>query len=127
MLVYKLCSDADWRKALSAGVFHGAAIDLADGYIHLSTAAQVLGTFEKYFAEVDPVWLIGVETAELGEALRFEPSRGGALFPHLYAPLQLAHARSQHCVANGTANNAPLSEIMALLSALPNALLDNGK
>jgi uncharacterized protein (DUF952 family) len=127
MLVYKLCSDPDWRKALSAGVFHGAAIDFADGYIHLSTAEQVLGTFEKYFAEVDPVWLIGVETAKMSEKLRFEPSRDGALFPHLYAPLQLADVQSQHCLANNNANITSLREILALVSALPNALADTGK
>lgn len=70
-------------------MFRGAPVDLADGYIHFSTAAQVRETATKHFAGQGDLLLISVDADKLGEGLKWEPSRGGALFPHLYAPLDL--------------------------------------
>lgn len=91
--IYKICSRAAWLEAEQAGRFEGAAIDLADGYIHFSTADQARETAAKHFAGQDDLLLVAVETAPLGEDLRWEVSRGGALFPHLYAPLDLSAVR----------------------------------
>ena len=89
-LVYKIASLSEWEAAERAGVFEGAAIDKRDGYIHLSSAAQVERTAALYFADRDDLVLAALAAEAFGEALRWEPSRGGDLFPHLYAPLPLA-------------------------------------
>lgn len=88
--IYKITSRMEWEKARETGHFSGAAIDLADGYIHFSTALQVAETLEKHFAGQENLLLVAVDPAKLGAALRSEPSRGGDLFPHLYAPLDLS-------------------------------------
>lgn len=90
MLIYKIVPEKLWRAAEALAQFDGAPVDVADGYIHFSTAAQVRDTAAKHFAGKRDLLLVSVEAERLGEALRFEPSRGGDLFPHLYAPLQLA-------------------------------------
>jgi uncharacterized protein (DUF952 family) len=87
--IYKIVSAAEWRAAEAAGVFQGAAIDLADGYIHFSSAAQAEETAAKHFAGKDDLLLVAIDAEKLGDALKWEVSRGGALFPHLYAPLSL--------------------------------------
>ena len=87
--IYKIISAPEWRAAEAAGVFHGAAIDLTDGYIHFSTAEQARETAAKHFAGQSDLLLVAVDAAHLGDALKWEASRGGALFPHLYAPLSL--------------------------------------
>jgi uncharacterized protein (DUF952 family) len=86
-IIYKICPEALWREAENAGRFDGAPIDLADGYIHFSTAQQVRETATKHFAGQTDLLLVAVDTGPLGKALKWEVSRGGALFPHLYAPL----------------------------------------
>lgn len=88
-IVYKICPRAMWRDAEAAGVFRGAPVDQADGFIHFSTADQVAVTAEKHFAGLDDLILVAVDGAALGPQLRYEPSRGGALFPHLYGDLPL--------------------------------------
>ncbi len=88
-LIYKICPTPLWAQAQAEGVFAGAPVDHADGYIHFSTAEQARETAAKHFAGQKNLKLVAVEAAALGEALKWEPSRGGALFPHLYAPLQL--------------------------------------
>lgn len=87
--IYKICPEPLWREAESRGRFDGAAIDLTDGYIHFSTAEQAVETAARHFAGQAGLVLVAVDAGLLGEALRYEPSRGGALFPHLYAPLDL--------------------------------------
>lgn len=89
-IVYKIVTSGQWAEAEKAGVFKGAPIDLADGYIHFSTAEQVRETAAKHFAGMQDLLLVAVEADALGEALVYEPSRGGELFPHLYADLSLA-------------------------------------
>ncbi|HTX49517.1 MAG TPA: DUF952 domain-containing protein [Caulobacteraceae bacterium] len=91
---YKIVSRQEWDAAVSAGVFQGAAIDLEDGYIHLSTAAQARETARRHFAGRKGLVLVRLDTARLGPALKWEPSRGGQLFPHLYAPLDPALAEA---------------------------------
>ena len=92
MHIYKIATRAQWDAAQATGTFHGAPVDLADGYIHFSTAAQVAGTLAKHFAGQHDLLLVTVDADALGPDLRWEVSRGGALFPHLYAPLPVAAA-----------------------------------
>jgi uncharacterized protein (DUF952 family) len=89
-VIYKISPAAPWRAARQAGLFTGAPVDLADGYIHFSTGTQARETAAKHFAGQADLLLIAVDAAALGEALRWEPSRGGALFPHLYGPLPMS-------------------------------------
>ena len=91
-IIYKICPDALWRKAEKAGRFEGAPVDLADGYIHFSTAEQVRETAAKHFAGQRDLLLVAVDGDSLGDKLKWEVSRGGALFPHLYAPLDTSAA-----------------------------------
>lgn len=87
--LYKICPSSLWREAERTGVFHGSERDLRDGFIHLSSAEQVAETAAKHFAGQSDLLLISVDAAALGNALKWEPSRGGALFPHLYGALDL--------------------------------------
>jgi len=87
--IYKICPAPAWREAERRGVFQGSADDRRDGFIHFSTAAQLPGTAAKHFAGQAGLLLIAVDASSLGEALRWEPSRGGELFPHLYGDLGL--------------------------------------
>lgn len=87
---FKVLTAAQWARFEADGVFHGAPVDLADGYIHLSARDQLQGTLDKHFAGQAGLVIAEVDLAALGEAIRWEVSRGGALFPHCYAPLPLA-------------------------------------
>ncbi len=87
MLIYKIFRRAEWVAFREAGVTTGAPIDLTDGYIHFSTAAQVAETAAKYFATESDLVLLALDSTSLGPDLKWEPSRGGALFPHLYRSL----------------------------------------
>jgi uncharacterized protein (DUF952 family) len=89
-VIYKICSASAWREAERQGVYGGSADDARDGFIHFSTASQVAGTAEKFFAGQSGLFLVAVDADALGDALRWEPSRGGELFPHLYGDLDLA-------------------------------------
>jgi uncharacterized protein (DUF952 family) len=88
--IYKIVTQSQWREAEAEGLFKGAPIDLSDGFIHFSTAEQVAETAAKHFAGQDGLLLVAVDEAVLGDALKYEVSRGGALFPHLYAGLPLS-------------------------------------
>ncbi len=101
MTIFKICDGDLWRRAERDGVFSGAAVDARDGFIHLSTAAQVRETAEKHFSGVSELLLIAVDAGALGAALRWEPSRGGDLFPHLYGTLPLAAVRWVRSLALG--------------------------
>ncbi|MEM8749833.1 MAG: DUF952 domain-containing protein [Pseudomonadota bacterium] len=90
-LIFKITPSDAWEKACIAGVFTGAPVDLADGYIHFSTAGQAAETLRKHFAGQTDLLLIAVDSSALGNALKWEVSRGGALFPHLYEPLSISH------------------------------------
>lgn len=94
--IYKIMSRADWRAAEASGLFEGSAVDLADGYIHFSTAAQAQETARKHFAGQADLVLLEIEADDLGSALVWEPSRGGDLFPHLYEALSASRVRGVH-------------------------------
>jgi len=83
-MIYKIVLRDEWEAALSAGRYDGAAVDLADGFIHFSTAAQVAETAAKHFRGQDNLLIVTFAAEGLGRALKWEPSRGGDLFPHLY-------------------------------------------
>ncbi len=85
--IYKICDESFWRAAESLGVFSGSADDLRDGFIHFSTAAQARETAAKHFAGRSGLTLIAFDSEALGPELLWEPSRGGALFPHLHRSL----------------------------------------
>ena len=87
--IYKIVPAGLWAEAVAAGRFDGAPVDVADGFIHFSTAGQVAETAARHFSDQADLLLVSVDAAALGAALVYEPSRGGALFPHLYAPLGL--------------------------------------
>jgi uncharacterized protein (DUF952 family) len=91
--IYKICESTRWAEAERAGEFRGSGIDQADGYIHFSTAGQVAETAAKHFARMPDLVLVAVAAEDLSGALKWEPSRGGALFPHLYGVLPMAAVR----------------------------------
>ena len=90
--IYKICDAGIWRAAEQAGIFTGAEIDITDGYIHFSTAAQIASTLALHFAGKDNLLLIEVDTDRLD--IRYEPARDGQLFPHLYDSLDMVHVRN---------------------------------
>ena len=85
--IYKILRDSEWVAAAAAGVYTGSAVDLKDGFIHFSTADQAAETAAKHFAGQADLVLVRIEAVTLGDALKWETSRGGALFPHLYGSL----------------------------------------
>ena len=88
-VAYKIVTADELATLEREGRFEGAAVDVADGYIHLSTAAQLAGTLDRHFAGRADIAIAAVDLEALGEAVRWEPSRGGDLFPHLYGVLTL--------------------------------------
>jgi uncharacterized protein (DUF952 family) len=102
--IYKVVSRQEWDDAAHSGTFHGSRDDQRDGYIHFSTAEQLPSTLEKYFKGQHDLVLLAFEAHALGDALKWEASRGGALFPHLYAPLKTGLMQSLEaleCDVNG--------------------------
>ena len=91
--IYKICERTAWLAAEHHGEFPGSDDDARDGFIHFSTAAQLAGTAAKHFAGATDLLLVAVDASALGQALKWEPSRGGDLFPHLYGPLPLKTVR----------------------------------
>jgi uncharacterized protein (DUF952 family) len=89
--IYKICDEVALQEARRKGGFEGSPDDLRDGFIHLSAAAQLAGILATHFAGRDGLFLLAVDAERLGDRLKWEPSRGGDLFPHLYGPLDLAH------------------------------------
>jgi uncharacterized protein (DUF952 family) len=97
-VAYKLVDRAEWAEAVAAGVYIGSALDRADGYIHMSTAAQLAETARRHYAGRSGLVLVEVALAPLGDALKWEASRGGDLFPHLFAPLPATAKGSQRAL-----------------------------
>ena len=89
--IYKILAQTAWNEAQKEGVFQGSADDIRDGFIHFSTKEQLQGTLEKHYKGQKDLILLAIKESDLGEKLKWEPSRGGALFPHLYAPLPTRH------------------------------------
>jgi uncharacterized protein (DUF952 family) len=95
--IYKICARPEWQVAEREGLYRGSGIDASDGFIHFSTAAQAIETAERHFAGQRDLMLVAVDAAALsavmGAALKWEPSRGGALFPHFYGAMPLSAVR----------------------------------
>jgi uncharacterized protein (DUF952 family) len=91
--IYKIVPRSLWMEAAARGSFSGSPVDIKDGFIHFSTASQVRDTASKHFAGVAELLIVAVSTADLGAPLRWEPSRGGDLFPHLYTDLAISAVR----------------------------------
>ena len=107
-IIYKICLSGDWRMAMENGRYAGSPDDHRDGFIHLSAPHQVRATAARHFHGADGLVLISFDTAALGPALKWEASRGGDLFPHLYAPIDPAMARAVAPLAwNGLAHDFP--------------------
>ena len=107
---FKILSRADWRASLAEGAYDGSPVDHADGYIHLSAADQLAGTAAKHYAGQSDLMLIEVDLDALGEALVWEPSRGGALFPHIYGPLPVAATRGARALSVSADGDMTLSD-----------------
>ena len=107
---FKILSRADWRASLAEGAYDGSSVDHADGYIHLSTADQLAVTAAKHYAGQSDLMLVEVDLEALGETLVWEPSRGGALFPHIYGPLPVAATRGVRALSVTDAGDMILSE-----------------
>lgn len=90
MLIYKIFRPPEWATMQAQGETAGAPVDIADGYVHFSTAGQVPGTLTRHFADEGELYLLACNADTLGADLRWEPARGGALFAHLYRPLRMA-------------------------------------
>lgn len=105
MLIYKIFRRPEWDALRAAGETAGAPIDLADGYIHFSTAAQVMETAARHFATESDLVLVAVSTAPLADALKWEVSRGGALFPHLYRRLRITDVTWDRALPLGAAGH----------------------
>lgn len=112
-LVYKVCPRGDWEAAIARGRYEGSADDRRDGFIHLSTAAQLPGTLAKFFAGRADLVLVAVPVAALGGGVRWEPSRGGQLFPHVYGVLPVDIASSVRPLALGAGGIHVLPEDVA--------------
>ena len=111
--VYKLVSRDAWEAALAAGRFEGAAIDLRDGFIHLSTAAQAPETARLHFAGQAGLALLKLDAERLGPALKWEPSRGGQLFPHVYGAIDSALVEAVTDIALARDGTPELGELEA--------------
>lgn len=93
MIIYHICRADEWRAAEATGSHPGSSQDIADGFIHFSAAAQIVASAARHRAGQDGLVLVAADPDRLGDALKWEPSRGGALFPHLYGPLPLGAVR----------------------------------
>jgi uncharacterized protein (DUF952 family) len=112
--IYKICEAAQWAEAERAGEFRGSAVDLADGYIHFSTASQAAETAAKHFAGMADLVLVAVSAGALNGALKWEPSRGGTLFPHLYAVLPMTAVRWTKPLPLGADGKHVFPQVMAV-------------
>jgi len=110
--IYKICEQASWRAALSAGAYPGSDVDARDGFIHFSTAGQLAETAAKHFARQTDLMLIAVDADALGAALKWEPSRGGDLFPHLYATLPVTAVRWAKALSDEVDGQRKLPELL---------------
>jgi len=101
MLIYKVFRAGEWAELEAKGATRGAPVDVADGYVHFSTAAELAETLRRHFAGERGLWLLAVDADAIGDAIRWEQSRGGALFPHLYRPLARADVLWARPLADG--------------------------
>ncbi|MFF5173174.1 DUF952 domain-containing protein [Micromonospora sp. NPDC000089] len=112
-MIYKLLPTSEWEQAAATGYVPGSALDRQDGFLHLSAADQVVETARRHYAGATGLTLLAVDPAPLGPQLRWEPSRGGALFPHLYGPLPVTAVTAAHPLPV----DVPAAEAVAALLA----------
>ncbi|MGC9668297.1 DUF952 domain-containing protein [Planosporangium sp. 12N6] len=112
-MIYKLLPAPEWAAAEERGHYDGSAVDRRDGFIHFSGRDQVVETAARHFAGQTGLTLLAVDPRRLGDALRWEPSRGGALFPHLYGPLPAHAVVAVHALPD----DRPAAEAVAALLA----------
>jgi uncharacterized protein (DUF952 family) len=93
-MIYHMCRADEWAAAIKTGTYSGSSQDLADGFIHFSTAAQIVESAKKHRAGQDGLLLVAVDVDRLGDRVKWEPARNGELFPHLYGPLEPAESAS---------------------------------
>ncbi len=98
-MIYKVCSKMVWEEIRRFTSWNGSPHDLHDGFIHFSTASQLEGTVRKHYAGQTDLMLLAIDADTLGAALKWEPSRGGELFPHLYGPLPISTVASAQSLA----------------------------
>lgn len=115
-LAYKILTADQMAELLAKGSFAGAPVDLADGYVHMSTAEQVQGTLDKHFAGQSDLHIVAVDLTLVGDLVRWEVSRGGARFPHLYADLSLSAVTARGVLQRGTDGAVLLPRPGGLLS-----------
>lgn len=109
--IYKICGRAEWQAAESEGEFRGSSADKRDGFIHFSSAAQLPETADKHFAHQTGLILVAVDGEALIGRLKWEPSRRGELFPHLYAPLPLSAVRWVRPLPDEVQGRRPIAEL----------------
>lgn len=107
-LVFKIAPRDAWDDAVACGIFYGSADDLRDGFVHMSTAGQVAGTLAKHFRDETDLVLIAFDAHALGDTLKWDASRDGALFPHHYGPLPAEKALWVKDIATG-ADGVPVA------------------
>lgn len=112
-MIYKLLAAEEWVAAAQRGRYDGSSVDLRDGFIHFSARDQVVETAVRHFTGQGGLTLLAVDPGRLGAELRWEPSRGGALFPHLYAPLPVEAVVAVYAVPQ----DVPVPEAVAALLA----------
>jgi len=100
-LIYKICHGKEWRLAEREGIYAGSAKDREDHFIHFSSGNQVMGTLQRYYADASDLVLVAVDADSLGDLLKYEPSRDGALFPHLYGTLPMTFVKWVKPIARG--------------------------
>ena len=105
MLIFKICSATDWQKAVINGAYAGSEDDLRDGFIHFSTAEQLPGTVEKHFAGQVDLIVVAFDSDDFATKLRWEPSRGGQLFPHVYGEVDVSLAKWRKALPLGDNGN----------------------
>jgi uncharacterized protein (DUF952 family) len=103
-VIYHVCKAADWQAAKTAGTYTGSADDTRDGFIHFSGRDQLRESVARHRAGQEGLVLLVVDADRLGDALKWEPSRGGALFPHLYGPLPINAVMAEHDLPLGADN-----------------------
>ncbi|HTW53405.1 MAG TPA: DUF952 domain-containing protein [Stellaceae bacterium] len=111
-MIYHMCRADEWAAAAKAGTYRGSSQDLADGFIHFSTAAQIVESAKKHRAGQDGLLLVAVDAGRLGARVKWEKSRGGDLFPHLYGPLDPAESASVRPLPLGPDGNHVFPELI---------------
>ena len=112
MLIFKIVHSQEWREAEAASIYRGSAKDQADGFLHFSTEEQLIGTLTRYYADAVDLVLVAVDADSLGDALKFEPSTAGALYPHLYGDLPLAAVRWTRPIISNARGEFALTELI---------------